>query len=272
MSNDIKWALSSDQQFPYHDKRAVELWFKVLKWYKPDAVDYLGDQSDQACYSKYSDGTTEEFFNSIAKKPEESPVPYVQATEKITKDFYTQTRTMLPNADIFVALGNHDIRVFSYMDKKAPEWLSQITPNALWGLEDLGIDYIYYSDLPRHRFGDVFVHHGISALKDSGASVKSDMENFGVSMIRGHSHRMASFYKTYELRNEVLRGYEIGHMSDIKSAGMLYTNTHNWQSGFAIGHVYSDSVGKETAQIQLVEIHEDADGYTCFVDGKRFTN
>lgn len=267
MTNDLRWMISSDQQFPYHDKRAVELWFKVMKWYKPDVVDYLGDQSDQACYSKYSDGTTEEFFNSIAKRPEESPVPFVLETERITKEFYEQTRALRPNADVFVALGNHDIRVFSYMDKKAPQWLAEITPNALWGLDDLGIDYIYYSDLPRLRYGDIYVHHGISALKDSVSSVKSDIDNLGVSLMRGHSHRLGSYYQTYELRNEVLRGFEIGHMSDVKCAGMMYTNVHNWQLGFATATIVNDQ-----PHIQLIEIRQDDTGYTCVVDGKKFGN
>lgn len=262
MSNDLKWLISSDQQFPYHDKRAVDLWFKVMKSFKPDVVDYLGDQSDQACYSKYSNGTTDEFFNSIAKKPEESPVPFVKETENITREFYEQTRAYCPSSEIFVALGNHDIRVFDYMNRKAPAWIKEITPEALWGLDALGIDYIYYSDLPKLRYGDIFVHHGISALKDAGASVKSDIDNLGVSIMRGHSHRIAVFNKTHELKNEVLRGYEIGHMSDVKCAGMMYTNVHNWQLGFAVGHVVNGY-----PHIQIIQISPD---YTCVVDGKVF--
>lgn len=263
MSNDLKWAISSDQQFPYQDKRAVELWFKVLRGFKPDVIDYLGDQSDQACYSKYSDGTTQEFFNSIAKKPEESPVPFVKETERITREFYEETRKTRKSAEIFVALGNHDIRVFDYMDRKAPAWAKEITPEALWGLDSLGFDYIYYSDLPKLRYGGIYVHHGISALKDSGASVKSDIDNLGVSLMRGHSHRLGSFYKTHELRNETLRGFEIGHMSDVKCAGMMYTNVHNWQLGFAIGHIDGENV-----HIQLVEIMPD---YTAYVDGVKYS-
>lgn len=269
--SDRRWLLGSDQQFPYQDKRAVELWFKVLRSWKPDAVDYLGDQSDQACFSKYSDGTTEEFFAAIAKKPDESPIPYVKEVERGVAEFYAETRRLAPKSDIFVALGNHDVRVFPYMDKKAPEWAKEVTPNALWGLDDLGIGYIYYSDLPRRRFGDIYVHHGISALKDSGASVKSDIDNLGVSLIRGHSHRLGSFYKYYELRDETVRGWEIGHMSDIKCAGMMYTNVHNWQLGFAAAHIYTDSAGQEQVHMQLVEMREDSDGLSCVVDGKKFT-
>jgi hypothetical protein len=51
MSNDLKWMISSDQQFPYQDDKMIALWFKVMKWFKPDVVDYLGDTDDQACYS-----------------------------------------------------------------------------------------------------------------------------------------------------------------------------------------------------------------------------
>ncbi len=60
--NDLKWMLSSDQQFPYQDDKMIELWFKVMKWFKPDVVDYLGDTDDQACYSKYNEGLSSEFL------------------------------------------------------------------------------------------------------------------------------------------------------------------------------------------------------------------
>ena len=62
MANDLKWMLSSDQQFPYQDDKMIALWFKVMKWFKPDVVDYLGDTDDQACYSKYTEGRSAEFL------------------------------------------------------------------------------------------------------------------------------------------------------------------------------------------------------------------
>jgi hypothetical protein len=170
---------------------------------------------------------------------------------------------MRPDAEIFSALGNHDIRVWNYADKYMKEILSDITPEALWGLDNLGIDYIYYDDIPRHRYGDIYVHHGISALAGAGDSVKTDVNNLGVSLIRGHSHRMGTYYKTYELRNETLRGYEIGHMCKVDSDGFKYSQIHNWQQGFAVALVSGDSV-----HVQPVEILPD---YTCWVAGKKFS-
>ena len=265
MSNDLKWMLSSDQQIPYHDPRAIQLWFKVMKWFKPDVVDYLGDTSDQFCFASYQEGLTTEFLNKLTEEERaQGFLDRVVSEEKDTKEFYQQTRSLRPDAEIFCALGNHDIRVFKYTDKKLPDIYDQVTPEALWGFKDLGIDYIHYDDKPKHRYGDIFVHHGISALAESGASIKSDVGNLGVSLIRGHSHRMASYYKTYELKNETIRGYEIGHMCKVDADGFKYSQIHNWQQGFAIAHIENG----EWPHIQMIQITPD---YTCFVDGKKFS-
>lgn len=270
MTNTLRWALSSDQQIPYHDPRAIDLWFQVLKWWKPQVVDYLGDTSDQACFSTFSDGKSGEFINSINKTSVEQLFPFIEANERPVREFYEKTRKMLPQAEIFSALGNHDIRVWNYLDKKAPNILAQITPESLWGLDNLGIEYIYYDALPKHRYGDIYVHHGISALKGPGDSVKSDVTELGVSLIRGHSHKAGNFYKTMELRNETLRGFEIGHMCDVKSGGFDYTNIRNWQQGFMIGHIESDcSTTADGYWPHLQFIHISSE-YTCCVDGKLF--
>jgi hypothetical protein len=263
MTNDLKWAISSDQQIPYHDPRAIELWFKVLKSFKPDVVDYLGDTDDQACYSRWTDGRPVEFLQAYKDGNVETIFPMVESEARGAREFYQQTRKMLPKAQLFTALGNHDVRVFDYFDKKMPAALTQVTPESLWGLDSLGYEYIYYGDMPKQRFGDIHVHHGVAISQHAGESVRKDVENFGVSIIRGHSHRAGSFFRTYELRNETLRGYEIGHMSDIKSEGMSYTNMKNWQQGFAIAHIENGV----HPHIQFIHISPD---YSCYVDGKKY--
>jgi hypothetical protein len=268
MSNDLKWMLSSDQQFPYQDDKMIELWFKVMKWFKPDVVDYLGDTDDQACYSKYTEGRSAEFLKMHKDENGNMIVPLMQHEAKGAKDFYAKTRKIAPNAQLFSALGNHDIRIFDYVDAKLPDYVEAVTPESLWGLDSLGYDYIYYSDLPKQRFGDIHVHHGVAISQNAGESVKKDVDNFGVSIIRGHSHRAGAMFQTYELRNggkgEILRGYEIGHMCDEKGPGMAYTNVHNWQKAFAIAHIENG----EYPHIQLIHVSPD---YTCYVDGKKFS-
>jgi len=98
-------------------------------------------------------------------------------------------------------------------------------------------------------------------------AIRKDMEDLQISLIRGHSHRIASHMVTYELRNkgkgETIRGYEIGHMCDPKSSGMKYTQHHDWQQGFAIAHIEN---GKYP-HVSMIHISPD---YSCVVDGKIF--
>lgn len=272
---DLKWMLSSDHQIPYQDDRAIDLWFQVMDWFKPHVIDYLGDTSDQYCFGRFEEGRTKEFLNTVPEVSLESGanpddfdyaqyvMGFIKREEKATADFYSLTRSKRKNAEIFSALGNHDIRVWNYADKYLQEVMSHITPESLWGLDNLGIDYIYYEDLPRLRYGGLYAHHGLAALTEAGASVKSDIDKLGVSIIRGHSHRMGTYYKTYELRNETLRGYEIGHLCKVDSDGFKYSQVHNWQQGFAVGLISGDEV-----HIQPVEILPD---YTCWVAGKKFS-
>lgn len=268
MANDLKWMISSDQQFPYQDDKMIELWFKVMDWFKPDVVDYLGDTDDQACYSKYTEGRSAEFLKMHKDENGDMIVPLMQHEAKLSREFYEKTRKKLPKAQLFSALGNHDIRIFDYVDAKLPDYVEAVTPEALWKLDSLGYDYIYYNELPKHRFGDMHVHHGVAISQNAGESAKKDVENFGVSIMRGHSHRAGSMFQTYELRNggkgEILRGYEIGHMADEKSSGMAYTNVHNWQKAFAIAHIENGVY----PHIQIIHVSQD---YTCFVDGKKFS-
>lgn len=263
MSNDLKWMLSSDHQIPYQDDRAIKLWFDVMRWFKPDVIDYLGDTSDQFCFGRFEKGSTKEFLNTLpADVKLEHMLKHVKAAEKPTADFYRKTRRMRKDAEIFSALGNHDIRVFNYVDRAIPSIVADTTPEALWGLDNLGIDYIYYDDIPKHRYGDLYAHHGISISKHAGESVRNDVTDLGVSIIRGHSHRMGTYYRTFELRNETVRGYEIGHLCKVDSEGFKYSQVHNWQMGFAVGFISGGRV-----HIQPVEISPD---YTAWVAGKHF--
>jgi len=264
---------SSDQQIPYHDKRMLNLYFKVMKWFKPDQILLVGDHADHAELGRWEEGGTREFLNSLPEPLEQGEKMFEQlfTIAKPTKEFYEQHREICPDAKVDVALGNHDwTRVYKYFDKKVPEMLQYATPNALWGFDDLGFDYIHYEDRPKHVFGGLHIHHGVAISKHAGESVKADVENFGVSIYRGHSHRLSQVSRTYTLRNETLVGIEGGHMMDVNSTGASYDNVHNWQPGFVIFYVEdgaTDTADGLRFHPQLIPISRD---YTCVVDGKLF--
>lgn len=293
MEKPFKWAFVGDLQIPYQDNRAVALWMQVMKAWKPDAIDFVGDIDDQLEYSTFSDGTTDEFFNVLKKNQTENdkaaekrrkeleklsaeelldtgcslsdvlptnPLPFVKANADGAKQFYTDVRAQHKRADLHASLGNHDIRVFKYLDKKAPDFISEVTPNFLWGLDDLGITWRHYDLPPYLRFANIHVHHG-ATTSSSGLAVKGDIEAYNISLVRGHDHRGGVVYKSYPMTGGSLAGMGTGHLCDPAGYGLKYTINPSWEKGFGIAYIVD---GK--AHLQFVPIRD----YTVVLDGKVF--
>jgi hypothetical protein len=298
MSNDFIWTQVGDLQIPYEDKRAVALWFKVMKWLKPASIDFVGDIDDQLEYSTYSDGTTDDFFNKLKNLEKENdkatadyekalvkyqaavekgdenieppllpgqhsldPLPFIVENAKGAREFYQAVRKQHPNTEMHANLGNHDIRIFKYVDRKAPDYIEQVTPNSLWGLDDAGITWSKYEKPPVLRHAGIYTHHGATTT-DTGLAVRGDIEKYNISLIRGHDHRGGVVYKSYPLSGNRLVGMGTGHLCDPAAYGLQYTFNPAWEMGFGIAHVSNDY-----AHLQFIHINSD---YECYVDGKKF--
>lgn len=260
--NSFKWGFIGDLQLPYTDFRAVNLFFDVMKWWKPAAIDVTGDVDDQLEYSSFSDGTTDEFFNKIKKSENESPIPFIVDGSKETRGFFERLRGQHKNAEIYFHQGNHECRVYKYVDKKAPMYKDQITPELLWGTDTLGIHVTDYNKPPTLRHAGIHVHHGATTTT-TGLAVKNDIENYNISLVRGHDHRGGVVYKSYPMTGQTLVGMGTGHMCNPSDYGLRYTISPNWELGFGIGHVDGGE-----AHLQFIPITKD---YVCYVDGKRFS-
>ena len=247
----MKYLACSDTQFPLHDPRAVTLWLNVLQGFKPDLVDLVGDIDDADSTSRWAIGP-------------EKMVSVNEAGAKLTKEFLKDVKTKgKKGADIHFFDGNHGWhRHHKFLLDNAPQFLEQVTPNTLYGHEDLGIEFHEYGALPVNRFNDMYVHHGDSVSKHSGGSVQSDMEVWGVSLIRGHSHRIGTYYRHFELTGRTLEGYEIGHLMDIKKGD--YTPKRNWQQGFIYGYIDTEA---QQHHLSLVQIKDGV----AYVGGKRYS-
>ena len=249
MSNDLKWVCVSDIHFPRHDPRKVELFMKVLKRFKPHAIDLVGDIDDADSTSRWAEGTPA------------STISIYDGGVKGTRDFLKELRAGGKDRDIHFHDGNHGwTRHASYLEKKAPAFLDIVTPDTLYQYKDEGVHWHRYDEPPVKRFGKMYVHHGESISKHAAESVRNDCLNFGVSLIRGHSHRQGVYNKTYDLTGQEIEGYEIGHLT--KESEMDYTTNHDWQAGFLVAHVENG----ERPFCQLIRIHD----YTCYVDGIKF--
>lgn len=246
---------------PYHDKRALDLVFKVAKAWRPQAIDVVGDIDDQLEYSSFSDGTTDEFVKQLKTEDSPDPLPFIKKNADAAREFYTALRAQHKRADIHASLGNHDIRIFKYIDKKFPDHKSMVTPEFLWGLDSVGISYKLYHEPPMERFAGIHVHHG-ATTSNTGLAVRTDIETYNVSLVRGHDHRGGVVYKSFPVAKNNLVGMGTGHLCDPAAYGLQYTINPSWELGFGIAHV-DDGV----AHLQFIHIDRN---YVCYVDGKRF--
>lgn len=170
----LKWFYFSDMQIPDQDDKAIDLAFKVLKWFKPNVVVNIGDLANGSGTSRWANGTTEEVLASILE----------ENTGVI--DYWRRVKKAAPRARLIWTGGNHDQRPFDYVDKKAPALRELVTPESLWKIDELNVEYYDYSLPPQVKMGDVYLHHGAAVSKHAGDSVRADIESWGVSVIRGH--------------------------------------------------------------------------------------
>lgn len=250
-----------DLQIPYQDNRAVALVMKVAKAFKPDSIDIVGDIDDQLEYSSFSDGTTDEFFSQLKKEENPDPLPFIKKNADGAREFYADVRKQHKNANIHASLGNHDIRIFKYIDKKSPSHNEQITPEFLWGLDNQGITWRMYSEPPLERFAGIHVHHGATTTT-TGLAVRSDIETYNISLVRGHDHRGGVVYKSYPMTNNALVGMGTGHLCNPAAYGLQYTINPSWELGFGVGYIENNK-----AHLQFINITPD---YKCIVDGRLF--
>lgn len=248
MTEDIKWLVASDIHFPKHDPRTVELLLKVMKSWQPDAIDLAGDIDDAECTSRWVEGTPAENYS-------------VKSGAQPAKEFLEQIREVTKKAeDCHWHGGNHDFyRHKKYLEKNAPNMMEYITPDTLYGLNNSGFIWHDYEKPPVERLGGIYVHHGESISKHSAESVRNDMQNYMVSLIRGHSHRAGAFMVDFPLAGLSLEGYEIGHMTLPELH--TYQTVHNWQQAFLTAHVID---GIAHCSLNLVKDHQ------TVVDGKLF--
>ena len=122
MNNDLKWMMVSDVHFPRHDPRKVDLFLKVMKWFKPDAVDLLGDIDDADSTSRWA-----------ADKPLEMSISLEDGGVRETRQFLKDIRKIVPNADCHFHDGNHGwTRPGENLAKKAPQFLELVPADTLY--------------------------------------------------------------------------------------------------------------------------------------------
>lgn len=153
----------------------------------------------------------------------------------------------------YIVLGNHEDRIYRFLQDLAPSLGSIVTPgnreplnfHNLMGFTPKDNVTFLYGVEERGGFeggmvinNDFNIHHGIIVKPQPGASALTDMFKWQWNIGHGHTHRMGLSAVG------ALRSYEFGHLVDMDHAYLAYARKMfpNWAPGLAAGIVHNGKV------------------------------
>ena len=235
----------SDLQVPFEDVHVVQNVARFLKVFKPDQTVTIGDEIDFQTISKWSQGTPEEYSQSLGDD----------------RDRCVELLWELGVTDCIRS--NHTDRLYNVIMRKIPSFLSlpELRFEKFMKFDELGITFHKTPLTLAPNW--VAVHGDHTPIKPQGGlSALEASRRHGKNIISGHTHRAgrSSFTEASGGRvGRILHGVEVGNLMDFKQAS--YTKgSANWQQAFAIMYVKGKNV-----QVDLIYIEKDG---TFTVQGK----
>ena len=235
----------SDLQVPFEDVHVVQNVARFLKVFKPDQTVTIGDEIDFQTISKWSQGTPEEYSQSLGDD----------------RDRCVELLWELGVSDCIRS--NHTDRLYNVIMRKIPSFLSlpELRFEKFMKFDELGI--AFHKTPLTLAPNWVAVHGDHTPIKPQGGlSALEASRRHGKNIISGHTHRAgrSSFTEASGGRvGRILHGVEVGNLMDFRQAS--YTKgSANWQQAFAIMYVKGKNV-----QVDLIYIEKDG---TFTVQGK----
>ena len=209
----LKVGVVSDIHYPYQDIKSEEITLAFMKDYKPDALVWNGDIFDFYAVSSYE--------KSIKKKmniQEEIDYGYSRMQLWVNE---------LPGTKHYFRIGNHEDRLRRMIMRYSPplEALRSCDIENNVDFESLGVKFV-----PDHQdffIGDMLYTHGHFVRKHGGNSARAHFEQYGCSVLIGHTHRLAVLYKRNKFGTHAI--VENGTLCDFD---VEYAKYPDWQQGF----------------------------------------
>lgn len=210
--------LLPDLHFPYHSVPAITAALDYGKRENVNTILLNGDVLDMYQCSRFE------------KDPRKRSIKY---EFDVCKEFLRMLRREFPNAGIYWAKGNHDVRYEHYLMAKAPE----VFDDPYYSLEErlkLSEEKIHLiDDKTIIKAGKLSIHHGHLFFRGFIAPVNSARGLFlraKQSMICSHVHKISEHTET-NLSGDIITCWSTGCLSELSPDYVPYAN--NYAHGFA---------------------------------------
>ena len=236
-----------DCHIPFVHKKAYSLMLKVAKDFKPDEIVILGDYLD---------------FYSVSSHKKDPTLPKMLKDEiDMAKVYLDEIDKLFPDAYKVFLEGNHEYRLSSYLQDKAPELFGLVSVKALLDINRRRKwRYIPYS--PQQKY-NVLGSKLFSKHTPIGSSAKTTVARGVASIVYGHTHRIEQNY-IVGIDGSPHVAINSGWLGDARLKVFEFVkNHHEWQLGFTLAYVV-----KKLFYHQIVPILPDI---SCVFHGKRYT-
>ena len=208
----------ADIHAPYYHKAAIKAAINYGKREEADTILFLGDLIDYWAISRWE------------KDPRQRNI---QGEIDSVRELLDVTRTIFPNATIIIKTGNHDERMESFLNVKAPELLGfeALTLASQFQIDAFGAEIV--QDKPLIKIGKLNLIHGHEFQRGAfGGGVNparwlylKGKEN----AMCGHFHR-TSEHAEKSLTDDVTVCWSVGCLSDLRPR---FAPFNMWNLGFA---------------------------------------
>jgi hypothetical protein len=225
-----------DMHVPYHDPRAVDVMFQIIRDLPPhnlEELTVLGDLAD--------------FFN-LSLHPK---LPGAMTVKERFKDEVYECHKMLDRFDsinfkrkVYIE-GNHEDRFWRYYVKKAPEIWDVQDYTELLKLKERGYEWIKFSRSNKGSTGQLhrimgchlFARH--RPYSGGKHTAYSSIDAKHIPIIFGDTHRVQRII-TKSGTGQFIEAISNGCLIDFDSPVFSYMDTDNWAQGFSLCYWLSD--------------------------------
>jgi UDP-2,3-diacylglucosamine pyrophosphatase LpxH len=216
--------VANDFHVPYHDEKALKLLERFLSDQQPDIFIINGDFLDMWEISQFD--RVPKFGKTFMEE--------IKTGKKILGRF----RKILPETKIIYIEGNHEFRFRKYLIKSAPE-LYGLPGLSIPDLLDLKRLKIIYNPVKEGankfsdnfiRLGDLYIGHWDKVNKHAGYTAKNLLDEKGVSLLQGHTHRFGVSARRYVDGQELI-GIENFCLCRLDP---YYVSKPSWSQGFSV--------------------------------------